>query len=128
MQMVRTPYWSLERDVGHRFFRLRRSALHLEFVDIDKDSEALARAFRNVDTAHLSLLIDLRDSPIRNDATFEETVRPYQERIIKAFGRVAVLIRTPVGRLQVERILAPISATARVFADETAAVAFLSGD
>jgi hypothetical protein len=51
----------------------------------------------------LALLIDARDAPARNDAEFEETFARARRPILAQFGRVAVLVRSAVGKLQVTR-------------------------
>jgi hypothetical protein len=127
MQMLRTPYWILERDVGQAFFRLRRTAESVASLEtLSHTAAAITHAFRNLDTKRMGMLLDLRESPIRNDPQFEDTVRPFQERLVSAFGRVAVLVKSPVGRLQVERVITPMSTTAKVFSDESAALAYLA--
>jgi hypothetical protein len=54
-----------------------------------------------------ALLMDFRDSPLRNDAAFDAAMMSLREKMIAfraRFERHAVLIKTAVGRLQLERI------------------------
>jgi hypothetical protein len=46
-------------------------------------------------------------------------------QIGSAFGRIAILVKTPAGRLQIERLIGGAQ-NLRVFSDEAAAVTFLS--
>ncbi len=85
----------------------------------------LERAITHADLSRLGLLLDIRDGPIRNDAPFEQAVRPYQEAVTKRFARVAVLVKTPVGKLQAGRVMRSIEHGPRVFIDEREAIAFL---
>jgi hypothetical protein len=47
---------------------------------------------------------DLRLAPPRNDAAFEQATRSLRAALSAHFARVAVLLQTPVGVLQVNRI------------------------
>jgi hypothetical protein len=128
MIMARTPYWVLERNVGEAFFRLTRTSLPYETLElIDQSFDQLARALRGSDVSRLGFLTDLRLGPMRNDPAFEERARPWQEKVMKSFARVSILVKTPVGKLQMARIVRSLHATAQVFDDEAAAVAHLVG-
>jgi hypothetical protein len=127
MQMAKTPYWILERDPGASYFRMRRTSKPLEASDdYSRDLEKVKPIFRAVNTSYLGLLVDVRDGPIRNDPDFENAARPYQELMLNAFGRVAILVKTPVGKMQMQRIVAVVAPKVPVFDDEQAALAFMS--
>jgi hypothetical protein len=129
MQMVRTKHWTLERDVGKKFFRVRRTAEPFGSPDELKVAfDRMERALHALDLTRYALLLDIREGPMRNDPQFERTVRPYQEAIMQRFGRVAILVKTPAGKLQANRIVQSIGAGTRVFDDERAAIAFLDGE
>jgi hypothetical protein len=126
MLMARTPQWILERDVGASFFRIRRTSVEDQDADaMKKTADMVARALGSIDRSHHGLLVDLREGPMRNDQEFEASARPYQLAIMASFGRIAVLVKTPAGRLQIERLMGA-AANRRVFSDEAAAVAFLN--
>ena len=124
--MIRTPYWILERDLGAAFFRLRRTATKLESNEVlNQTAQTIERALVGVDLSRLGFLVDLRDGPMRNDPEWEKVARPWQQKMMSAFGRVAILVKTPVGKLQMNRIVRALHATAQVFDDEQQAIAFL---
>jgi hypothetical protein len=126
MQMVRTQYWILERDLGAAFFRLRRTSTAYESLEsIGVTAASIERALVGVDLSRLGFLIDLREGPMRNDPEFEKVGRPWQEKMMGVFGRVAILVKTPVGKLQMGRIVRALHASAQVFDDERQAIAFL---
>jgi hypothetical protein len=126
MQMVRTPTWILERDVGAAFFRLRRTAQPMSsFEEMSQVAEKMARALGGIDREHIAVLVDLREGGMRNDAEFEKAAAPYQKLLLTGWRRVAVLVKTPAGRLQVERLTRGV-AEVRIFTDEKAALAFLA--
>jgi hypothetical protein len=130
MRMVVTQWWILERDVGAAYFRLRRTPEPTISLDrFSEVAEAFERALAGVDRSRLGLLVDLRDGPMRNDAVFERTAAPYQARMVAGFRRVAVLVKTPAGKLQMRRLAEGAlheMPGIHVFDEEPAALAFLT--
>jgi hypothetical protein len=126
MIMIRTPYWSLERDVGAAWFRLRRTAEPFSSNDeIERVAQAIEKKLMGVDLSRLGFLVDLRDGPLRNDPEWERVMAPWQRKMMSSFGRVAILVKTPAGKLQMTRIVRALHASAEVFDQETAAIEFL---
>jgi hypothetical protein len=60
-------------------------------------------ALRQVKREEFGLLVDCRRAPGRNDAEFERAFEPHRQRLQRGFRRVAVVVSTAHGRLQVER-------------------------
>jgi hypothetical protein len=126
MIMIRTPYWWLERDVGAAWFRLRRTAEPFASNDeIQRVSETIEKKLVGVDLSRLGFLVDLRDGPLRNDPEWERIMAPWQRKMMAAFGRVAILVKTPAGKLQMTRIVRTLHASAEVFDQEKAAIDWL---
>ncbi|MFO0612563.1 MAG: hypothetical protein U0414_08255 [Polyangiaceae bacterium] len=73
-----------------------------------------------------SLLVDTSEAPARNDPAFEEAFEPVRVRLLKGFKRVAVLVKTPVGKLQAERHVRKDRTAAQTFNDRALAEAWLS--
>lgn len=73
-----------------------------------------------------SLVVDTREAPPRNDPAFEQAFAPLRARMLKGFRRVAVVVGTPVGRLQVERHAREDHAPVRAFATDVDALAYCS--
>lgn len=73
-----------------------------------------------------SLVVDTRDAPPRNDPAFEQAFAPLRARMLRGFRRVAVVVATPVGRLQVERHAREDHVPVRAFASDTEAIAYCS--
>jgi len=93
---------------------LRLAALEVEQVlpSVAKDS---------------GLLVDARDAPARNDEVFEDQFARSRRPILAPFARVAVLVRSSVGKLQVARYGREDGATSQlVFDDEASAIAHLT--
>lgn len=80
-----------------------------------------------VDRTSYGLLLDLRQTTGRNDSHFEKLIAPQRSRLERGFARVAVLVRSVVGRLQVERHARDDGVNLRVFNDEQEALRWASG-
>jgi len=125
--MVKTPYWTLERDIGASYFRLRRTATRFESPEsMGTHARTVERALSKGDMSRLGVLVDLRLGPMRNDPEFESAARQWQGKLVETFGKIAFLVATPVGKLQMNRIARLLSKPAQVFDDEAAAVAWLA--
>ncbi len=90
---------------------------------------AFDRAIAVLDTLDrhlLRLLVDLRAAPGRNDPEFERAMATRRSQLMRAFIRVAILVQTPVGELQVGRITREDGSNAHVFSDEAKAFVWLT--
>lgn len=88
------------------------------FAEIDRATAGLPRGWR--------LLLDARDAPARNDPEFEEAFARARRPILARFSRVAVLVKSAIGKLQVARYAREDSASQlHVFNDEAEARAYL---
>ncbi len=81
----------------------------------------------HAERGRFALLVDLRDGPMRNDPAFEQVFRDRQRQLFGGFRRVALLVRTAVGALQINRQARAMGRTAVVFHDEQAAIDHLIG-
>lgn len=117
-------WFRVEHNPSDAVFRVARSSA--PFADVP----AAERAYREVDAALSAvprgarLLLDLRDAPPRNDEAFESMVERVRDRVFARFDRVAVLVRTAVGKLQVQRMNKGQS-HATIFDDEDRAFEYL---
>jgi hypothetical protein len=128
MELGRTKYWTIEAEPGTSIFRLRRNALVTESLhDMERDNAALIGALARFRPEEADVLVDLREGPMRNDRDFEVRVRPYVFQVLERFRRVAMLVGTPIGQLQVTRMHEQAALPAPVFIDEGAALAHLRG-
>src|SRR5262249_31313447 len=72
------------------------------------------------------LLIDLRGGPqARNDATWEDASRPGRLLVESGFVRVALLVRTVAGQLQMQRLGKEDGSSLEVYRDMADALAWL---
>lgn len=96
------------------------SQMQLEFDRLNDHLDRLGRRWASV-------LVDTRAAPPRNDPAFEEAFEPLRRRMLGGFRRSAVLISSPIGKLQVERHVRLDGLDARVFSDLEAASAYCAG-
>ncbi|WP_437585436.1 hypothetical protein [Sorangium sp. So ce1000] len=73
-----------------------------EFIRVH--SEAL-QAYESLDRGSLGHLIDLRRAPMNNDPAFEAATMRTRSMLVSEFACVAIVVRTAVGALQVNRLL-----------------------
>ena len=72
------------------------------------------------------VLVDLRGSPPgRNDPEFERASEAWRRALATDFDRVAILVRTAVGKLHIQRLGREIGGAPSVFLDEAEALAFV---
>ncbi len=115
--------FSIDLDEEGRAVWLKRTARASagataeEFGDIERKLGALDR--------RLTLIVDVRDAPGRNDSEFEERVLPQFRRATSFFPRRALFVRTAVGKMQVLR-LADGAERITVLTDEASVRAFIA--
>ncbi|WP_437729941.1 hypothetical protein [Sorangium sp. So ce1335] len=91
-------------------------------------TEAL-KAYESLDRASLGHLIDLRQPPMNNDPGFEAATMRTRSMLVQEFGCVAIVVRTAVGALQVNRLLREENNdNVLVFHEEEVALAYLRGE
>jgi hypothetical protein len=108
----------------HRVARTSRA-----FADIAECERAyggVERALSSIPTGG-KLLLDIRDAPPRNDPEFEAIVKRVRDRIFGRFLRVAVLVKTAAGRLQVQRMQQGLPGSVAIFDNEDRAFDHLLG-
>jgi hypothetical protein len=86
--------------------------------------DAIDTRLRGHDRSQMAVLVDLRAVVGRNDADFERTIAPLRRGLLVSFGQRAFLVRTVIGRLQLERYLASDDVATEVFSDEGEAFAW----
>jgi hypothetical protein len=86
---------------------------------------ALRAAVQPAIAARASLLVDIRMAPLRNDPEFDQIAKQYIDPLTARFAKVAVLVSTAVGKLQLNRIKRERSLQIEVFDDEALALAFV---
>lgn len=119
-------YFCVLAEDDARLVRLVRSVTPFPSIDaIEQTFAAVDRAIASI-PPDWALLIDSRDGPMRNDPVFEDILARARGGIIGRFARVAVLVRSAIGKLQVVRYAREDRKPPGVFDDEAGALAFLA--
>jgi hypothetical protein len=72
------------------------------------------------------ILLDLRGGPPgRNDPEFERASEKWRATLASDFERIAILVRTAVGKLHIQRLGREVGRAPAIFMDEAEAVAFV---
>jgi hypothetical protein len=124
-----SAYFRIVTEPARSLVRIVRSS-----EPMPRDEEAVRRAFGALveplrKLAGYKALIDLRNGPPgRNDDEFERATQSAQKELVRSFSRVAILVRSAVGKLQVRRLARGrgSSNSSNVFLDEQEALRYLA--
>jgi hypothetical protein len=120
------PFYEVEvRQQGAIVRRTTRRYVTLD--EIAPSFTAIDRRLVQLPHMPSTILVDLRAAVGRNDPAFEATIAPLRRALLCRFERVGVLVRSGIGRLQLQRYLAEDGITAHVFADQAEAMAWFDG-
>ncbi len=119
-------YWHISHDQARGFVRLTRTARPFPSIEatleIQRALGPRLERFRG-----LPLLLDFSGGPPgRNDEDFEAAVAPARRQLDAIFPRVALLLRSRAGELQVRRMAKKEQRAAFVFLNEAEAVKWLT--
>lgn len=87
----------------------------------------LGEALDRLGRAGRGLLIDSRKAPSSTDDRLSDEFKRFRVDVSRGFDRVAALVRTKVGILQVNRLVNDSLTNVHAFDDEAAAIAYLLG-
>ena len=119
-------YMRLDIDPEKRLVRQTRSSrVYEDIPTMTQSIESILEQLREIDRAEYVLLQDLRAARGRNDREFESVMVQARPRLSQGFRRLAVVVATNIGRLQVQRYFERDTPTACVFLDEKKALRWL---
>lgn len=102
--VLRSKYLVLRWDLTRRLVLLTRLSAPYESIDALKDTFAeLHRATADLNTARMSIFIDSRAAPPRNDPEFEAEFSKLRAGLFKQYRRVGLLMQTAIGVLHSTR-------------------------
>ena len=120
-------YWRLEHDTERNVAILRRSAASVtDLVELARENERIIARIAGFPGCR-GVVVDTRQAPARNDPHFENTMLPLRSAIYRACPRVAVLVTSVPGVLQVERLGRDDDVRTLVTVSEAAALQFAMG-
>lgn len=122
-------YMQIATDAPRRLVRMTRTATALPR---EATTELLTRFYAEMERvlprrerAALRLLVDSQKAPRMFDPTAEPETNDAARSFYGDFQRTAFLIRTPIGLLQMRRIIKTMGLTAAAFVDEVEAMTYL---
>jgi hypothetical protein len=121
-------FWRAEPVNGTAIVLVERSSRPFSSpLDVERSCSALNRSLdTQLDRSRHDLLIDLRSVAGRNDPEFERIIQPERIRLQHGFRRIAVLVNSVVGRLQIQRYATRDGAKLRIFQDRSKAIEWLT--
>ncbi|HYU16723.1 MAG TPA: cytochrome b5 domain-containing protein, partial [Candidatus Acidoferrum sp.] len=126
--LVANRYWSMAEDTGRRIVVLTRSAARVRSIPdlIAENEEVIARI--RPEHSVFGVVVDMRQAVPRNDAAFENAMQELRHQLALRFRRLAVLIESTMGVLQVDRITRVEGAQTFGTQSESAAFKFARGE
>jgi hypothetical protein len=104
-KMVATPYFEVSVDVG--FIRARRTSLAFDSIEsMEQEARRLEALIDELGREGRGILIDSRESPLPHpDEAFDRAHVKIREATSRGFDRVAVVVESAIGVLQVNRLV-----------------------
>jgi sulfite reductase alpha subunit-like flavoprotein len=126
--LVANRYWAMSEDAGHRVVVLTRSAAQVRSIPdlIAQNEEIIARL--RPEHSSFGVVVDVRQALPRNDPEFENAMQQLRQELSLRFRRLAVLIESEMGALQVDRLTRMEGAGALATQSESAALKFARGE
>jgi hypothetical protein len=120
-----SPYYTIQVDATLGVLRLVRSGVAYPSLSaVAEDQKVIGRALDQLPGE--VLLLDMRAGPpARNDEAFERALANGRRLLGQRFRKVAVLVRSAVGKLQIQRLARADGATPHAFQDEQEAIDYL---
>lgn len=111
-------------DLG-RVCLVRTSLGYADLTQLSIACTQMCDWLKAFDRGSSGLLCDMRQGPPRNDEAFERAMAPFRKRMQTGFRRVAIVVASPVGRLQIQRHANDDGIDVMVFMDPAEADAYL---
>ena len=97
-------YWVMEEDETKKVVILKRTALvFASTADVVRSNDAVIAQIRPAHSQY-GIVVDMRQAPLRNDPAFENAMGRLRNELTSRYARLALLLETAVGVLQVNRI------------------------
>ncbi len=120
------PYITVLAEVPGTLIRLQRSNLqHPTPADLEQSFRNVAVAIDRLGRTGHVMLVDMRAAFGRNEPEFDAALRRVRPVVERDILRIAVLLRSTVGMLQMKRINGEDGVARMLTMDEDAALAFL---
>lgn len=116
------------RSMGGGVLAVERSAKDYEDVEAIRAAAAQLRVvFAGRIRAQTAIVVDLRPARGRSDATFETVWAPLRKELFSGWAAIAVVCKTEVGRMHIQRHMRQDGFDWHVVTDEQAALDHVRG-
>ena len=103
-ELIRLNHLWVRYDKLREVVVITRFALHWSSLgELHEAFDRIEQALAGIPKHRTILLVDSREAPMRNDPVFEAAFSERRRRINLGFKKIVVLVRTAVGRLQIQR-------------------------
>ena len=126
--IAKTRHWDVAVDSAEKLVRVTRSMVPLGGLD---DLQRAHKELLRLIAPYLEyrLLLDVRFGPSRSDPEYEQGLQSLRKQILARFDRVAILVKSAVGKLHATRLTREDGSRAQIFQDEAMALDYLrAGD
>lgn len=126
-EIQRNAYGVLTLDASLALFRFSRTPeVFPSLEDAQRFFDAMYEAMAAFGAGRYRILVDLRRGPLRTDPAFEAVVKHHHQQVCAIMVRVAILIESTLGVLQIMRQRREGWSLGMVFNDEAEALAYLT--
>ncbi|HRI68787.1 MAG TPA: hypothetical protein PK156_31375 [Polyangium sp.] len=126
--VLMNTHWVVEIDAREEIMIVRRTAnAYANVGEVRAAFEEVRRIVDGLDRPNFSVFIDMRLAPPRDDPEFERAAIDQPKTLSHGFKRSAVVMRTAIGILHVQRNLSRLGVPIKVFNDEQPAIEYLRG-
>lgn len=123
---LKHPHWRLNHERGRGLVTLTRtSAPFSAIAELQASVAEVSVVLDAVGRSSFGLLVDLRNGPMRTDGAFEQAMADARPKLLRDVARIAVLVATPLGAMQLSRHQRCGAIEWVTFNDEVAALAHL---
>ncbi|WP_437729824.1 hypothetical protein [Sorangium sp. So ce1335] len=127
LEILRNAHYVVTVNPAVKLARIMRSAVPSESAaQFEEGWMEVSRALDRVGREGLCLLVDLRSAVGRNDPAFEAAMQRIRPVVMRGFRRVAVLVRTPAGALQIQRHVREDGVERMIGSDEARLLEYLA--
>ena len=120
------PCCTVSQDPARGVLRFTRTEVpYASLADIVDVHQRIGRVFDRVGRDRYVLLVDMRRAALNNRPEFEQASGRARTILVRGFRRIAVVVQTAVGALQVGRHLREDRVPGDVFTDDTQALEYL---
>ncbi len=125
--LLSNAHWTLDEDPTGVVI-LRRSAVPFESIEeVVSSNDEFISCVRD-EHAKYGIVVDMRQAPSRNDPAFEQAMRRLREVAEQRFARLSLLLESPTGVLQANRLERKDGGEYLVTTSETGAMKYARGE